>query len=38
MDQEELLDILQFSMEDLVAILQDEIWEKRQRFWALYND
>lgn len=38
LDQEELLDILQIPMEELVYILQDEIWEKRKRFWRLYND
>jgi hypothetical protein len=38
MDQEELLDILQVSMDDLVELLQDEIWKKRKRFWTLYND
>lgn len=38
LDQEELLDILQIPMDELVYILQDEIWEKRKRFWRLYND
>ena len=38
LDQEELLDILQIPMEELVYLLQDEIWEKRKRFWRLYND
>jgi len=38
LEQEEILDHLNLSTEELVDLLDDEIWDKRKRFWYLHND
>ena len=38
LEQEEIIDTLNLSTEELVEILDDEIWDKRKRFWYLHND